>query len=160
MLHDYIFRHHPGCAAVHGAEASLGAVVRWFFSCFHYFFFFFFLNYLFMVCTGAYCCLRTFSSCAEQELLLVAVCGLLIGVASLVAEHDLLGRQASVVVASELSSCGTWALLPRGTWNLPRPGIEPVSPALAGRFLTSGPPGKSYSFILTQTFPRFILFIV
>ena len=28
-------------------------------------------------------------------------------------------------------------------WNLPRPGIEPVSPACAGRFLTSGPPGKS-----------------
>ena len=26
---------------------------------------------------------------------------------------------------------------------VPRPGIEHVSPALAGRFLTSGPPGKS-----------------
>ena len=28
-------------------------------------------------------------------------------------------------------------------WNLPGPGIEPVSPALAGDFLTTGPPGKS-----------------
>ena len=28
-------------------------------------------------------------------------------------------------------------------WDLPRPGIKPVSPALAGRFLTTGPPGKS-----------------
>ena len=28
-------------------------------------------------------------------------------------------------------------------WNLPGPGVEPVSPALAGRFLTTGPPGKS-----------------
>ena len=28
-------------------------------------------------------------------------------------------------------------------WDLPRPGLEPVSPALAGRFLTTAPPGKS-----------------
>ena len=28
-------------------------------------------------------------------------------------------------------------------WDLPRPGIEPVSPALAGGFLTTAPPGKS-----------------
>ena len=28
-------------------------------------------------------------------------------------------------------------------WDLPEPGIEPVSPALAGRFLSIGPPGKS-----------------
>ena len=28
-------------------------------------------------------------------------------------------------------------------WDLPRPGMEPVSPALAGRFLTTEPPGKS-----------------
>ena len=41
-----------------------------------------------------------------------------------------------------LSSCGTWVLLPRGMWDLPGPGIEPVSPALAGRFFTSGPPRK------------------
>ena len=33
----------------------------------------------------------------------------------------------------------------RGIWVLPRPGIEPVSPALAGRFLTTAPPGKSPS---------------
>ena len=28
-------------------------------------------------------------------------------------------------------------------WDLPRPGIKPVSPALAGGFLTTVPPGKS-----------------
>ena len=28
-------------------------------------------------------------------------------------------------------------------WNLPGSGIEPVSPAVAGRFPTTGPPGKS-----------------
>ena len=30
----------------------------------------------------------------------------------------------------------------RGMWDLPGPGIEPVSPALAGGFLTNAPPGK------------------
>ena len=34
-------------------------------------------------------------------------------------------------------------------WDLPGPGIEPVSPALAGEFLTSGPSGKSVMFVLT-----------
>ena len=27
-------------------------------------------------------------------------------------------------------------------WDLPGPGLEPVSPALAGGFLTTVPPGK------------------
>ena len=29
-------------------------------------------------------------------------------------------------------------------WDLPSPGLEPVSPALADRFLTTAPPGKPY----------------
>ena len=41
------------------------------------------------------------------------------------------------------SSCDTQTQLPRGTWNLPRPGIKPVSPALAGGSLTTEPPEKS-----------------
>ena len=41
------------------------------------------------------------------------------------------------------SSCGTWAQLLCGMWDLPGPGIEPVFPALAGGFLTTAPPGKS-----------------
>ena len=31
-----------------------------------------------------------------------------------------------------------------GRWNLPGAAIEPMSPASAGRFLTTGPRGKSY----------------
>ena len=54
-----------------------------------------------------------------------------------------LGAQASVVVARGLSSCGAWALSLRGMWDLPGPGIEPMSPALTGGFLTIVPPGKS-----------------
>ena len=42
---------------------------------------------LFLAVLGLHCCARAFSSCGEQGLLFVAVCGLLIAVASLVAEH-------------------------------------------------------------------------
>ena len=30
-------------------------------------------------------------------------------------------------------------------WGIPRPGLEPMFPALAGRFLTTAPPGKPLS---------------
>ena len=52
----------------------------------------------------------------------------------LVAEHRLQTRR--------LSSCGSRAHLLCGMWDLPRPGLEPVFPALAGRFSTTAPPGK------------------
>ena len=45
--------------------------------------------YLFLAVLGPCGCTRVFSSCAEQGLLFVAVCRLLIAVASLVAEHGL-----------------------------------------------------------------------
>ena len=54
-----------------------------------------------------------------------------------------LGTRASVAVSQGLITCGAEANLPPGSWDLPRPGIEPVCPALAGESLTSGPPGKS-----------------
>ena len=41
-----------------------------------------------------------------------------------------------------LSSCGTRAQLLHGMQDPPGPGIKPVSPALAGGFLTTAPPGK------------------
>ena len=33
-------------------------------------------------------------------------------------------------------------------WDLPGPGLEPVSPALAGGFLTTAPPVKPMDFVL------------
>ena len=42
-----------------------------------------------------------------------------------------------------LSSGGARAQLLLSMWDLPGPGIKPVSPALAGGFLSSAPPGKS-----------------
>ena len=65
---------------------------------------------------------------------LVAVRRLLIAVTSLAAEHRLWSVNSGVV--HELS-CPA-----RGMWDLPGPGIEPVSPALASRSLTTGPPEK------------------
>ena len=49
---------------------------------------------------------------------------------------------------SALSNRGTRPWLLRGTLDLPGPGINPVSPALAGRFLTTTQPGKPlFSFL-------------
>ena len=58
-----------------------------FFVCFV--FFFFKLINLFLAALGLRCGVWAFSSCGDQGLLFVAVCGLLIAVPSLVAEHRL-----------------------------------------------------------------------
>ena len=44
---------------------------------------------------------------------------------------------------ADFLSCIAQTELPQGMWNLPGAGIEPVSSALAGGFLTTGPPEKS-----------------
>ena len=80
-------------------------------------------------------CVRAFSSCGKRGPLFIAVRGPLTVAASLVAEHRLQTRR--------LSNCGSRAQLLHGMWDLPRPGLEPVSPALAGRLSTTAPPGKS-----------------
>ena len=87
-----------------------------------------------MAVLGLRFCARAFSSCGKQGPLFIAVRGPLIIAASLVAEHRLQTRR--------LSSCGSRAQLLHGMWDLPGPGLEPVSPALAGRFSTTAPPGK------------------
>ena len=50
---------------------------------------FIYLFYFFLAALGLHCCPQAFSSCGEQGLLFVVVRGLLIAVASLVAEHRL-----------------------------------------------------------------------
>ena len=81
-------------------------------------------------------CARAFSSCGQRGPPLIAVRGPLTIAAPPVAEHRLQTRR--------LSNCGSRAQLPRGTWDPPRPGLEPVSPALAGRLSTTTPPGKPW----------------
>ena len=87
-----------------------------------------------MAVLGLRFCARAFSSCGERGPLFITVRGPLTIAASLVAEHRLQTRR--------LSSCGSRAQSLRGMWDLPRPGLEPVSPALAGRVSTTAPPGK------------------
>ena len=79
-------------------------------------------------------CARAFSSCGKQGPLFITVRRPLTIAASLVVEHRLQTRR--------LSSCGSRAHLLCGMWDLPRPGLETVSPALAGSFSTTAPPGK------------------
>ena len=45
-------------------------------------------------------------------------------------------------------------------WDLPGPGLEPVSPALAGGFLTTEPPGKPQRLLFSSLIigERFVLF--
>ena len=93
-------------------------------------------------------CARAFSSCGERGPLFIVVHGPLTVTASLVVEHRLQTRR--------LSNCGSQDQLLRGMWDLPRPGLEPVSPALAGRFSTTAPPGKPLvcDFHITQLKPQ------
>ena len=86
-------------------------------------------------------CARAFSSCGEWGPLFIVVRGPVTIAASLVAEQRL--------QTLRLSSCGSRAQLLRGMWDPPRPGPEPASPALAGRFSTTAPPGK----------PQYVLFL-
>ena len=95
---------------------------------------------------------------ASRGYSLVLVQGLLIVVASLV-EHRLQNVPASVGAVQGLSGCSSWALKHRlnscGAWaqlicnmcDLPRPGIDPMSSALAGGFFTTEPPGKPLKFL-------------
>ena len=87
-----------------------------------------------MAVLGPRLCARAFPSCGKWGPLFITVRGPLTIAASLVAEHRLQTRR--------LSNCGSRAQLLRGMWDLPRPGLEPVSPALAGRLSTTAPPGK------------------
>ena len=97
-------------------------------------------------------CARAFSSCSKWGPLFIAVRRPLTVAASLVVEHRLQTRR--------LSNCGSRAQLLRGMWDLPRPGLEPVSPALTGRFSTTVPPGKpASSFLKAEYYSIFSLFL-
>ena len=97
-----------------------------------------------MAVLGLRFCARAFSSCGKWGPLFIAVRGPLTIAASLVAEHRLQTRR--------LSSCGSRAHLLRGMWDPPRPGLEPMSAALAGRLSTTAPPGKPYTAFIVRNF--------
>ena len=83
---------------------------------------------------GLWCCAWAFSSCNEQGLLSA------FGVwASPCGGSSCCGVQALGMWAQQMGHLGLTALQCSGS---PQPGIELVSPELAGGFLTIGPPGK------------------
>ena len=88
--------------------------------------------YLFHGCAGCLMLLKLFSSCEARA------------VAPLVADHGLCspvgGPPGSRAQAQQLRLPGLVAV--RHMWDLPWSGVEPVSPALAGRFFTTELPGK------------------
>ena len=91
-------------------------------------------------------CARASSSCGKQGPLFIAVRGPLTIAAPPVTEHRLQTRR--------LSSCGSRAQSLCGMWDPPRPGPEPVSPALAGRLSTTAPPEKPCFCFFQINIPR------
>ena len=105
-----------------------------------------------MAVLGLRFCARAFSSCGKRGPLFIAVHGPLIIAASLVVEHRLQMRR--------LSNCSLQAQSLRGMWDPPRPGPEPVSPALAGRPSTTAPPGKPHFISFYFSFSFFLSFFL
>ena len=65
---------------------------------------------------------------------------------SMDSRHTGFSSCGSRALERRLSSCGAQAQLLRDMWDLPGPGLEPVSPALAGGLPTTAPPGKPWTF--------------
>ena len=91
-----------------------------------------FLKSYLWLCRGLHCCTRAFSGCGEH------VSSPVVGGCS---RHGAWAPERRPVAAA----CGPRCLLACG---ISPPGMEPTSPALAGGFSTSGPPGKSWASLL------------
>ena len=87
-----------------------------------------------------------FCSCGEQGLL--ACCRV---PAPHVSSFSYCGCRA---LEHRLCSCGTRAYLLHGTWDLPGPGIEPISPALSDGFFTTESPGKPCYIVFTLVYAQ------
>ena len=90
---------------------------------------------LFLAAQGLRYCLWVFSGCGKWGLL--SSC-------SAQASHcgSFFCGRARVLRCESFSSCGVQAQLPHSMWDLLVLVIEPMSPSLAGRFLTTEPPGQ------------------
>ena len=113
----------------------------------------FFLNFIYLfiyllAALGLRCCVRAFSLVAVSRGYSSLWCMgfslwwllLLWSTGSRRAGFSSCGLQA---LERRLSSCGAQAQLLCSMWDLPGPGIKPMSPALAGGFPTTAPPRKS-----------------
>ena len=91
--------------------------------------------YLFLLVLGLSCCTRAFSGCCEQGSPFLRC--LAFSLRWLLLFQSVGSRCVGV------NRCSTRTELLWGMWDLPGPGMEPVSSALAGGFLSTGPPEKS-----------------
>ena len=113
---------------------------------------------------GLRCCTRAFSSCSEPGPLYFPFAGfslhwlLLLGstgsrCTGFSNSSIRLCSCGSRALECWLSSCGISSFLLSGMWDLPRPGLEPMSSTLAGGFLTTGPPEKPLLFSIYSKLP-------
>ena len=102
-----------------------------------YLFIYFWLRWVFVAAcglslvavSGGYSSLRCAGFSLQWLLLLRSTGSRRAGFSSVARRLSSCGSRA---LERRLSSCGAWAQLLCGMWDLPRPGLEPVSPALAG----------------------------
>ena len=125
-------------------------------------FFFFFLIYLVFTVLGL-CCSKTFSLwwsgatlqlwCVDFSLqwffLMQSTGSRCRG--SVAVAHSLNSCNPQAV-EHRLNSCRTWALFFCYLWDLPRPAIEPMSPASVGWLFATEPPGKAQSTSFNKIF--------
>ena len=126
---------HSLCLCLYSCPAPRFYRTFFFFKIVIIFSFLFKCIYLFLAVLGLRLCTRALSSCGKWGPPLIAVRRPLTVASSPVVEHRLQTRR--------LSSCGSRAQLLHGMWDLPRPGLEPVSPALAGGLSATAPPRKT-----------------
>lgn len=88
----------------------------------------------FLAALGLRCCSWGFSRCGK--------CWLLCSCGAQASPRCAFSLQSTGLQAGRLGSCSAPAQQPRGTWDLPRPAIEPVALAFQGGLLTTGPSGK------------------
>ena len=128
--------------------------------------FFLFID-LFLAAVGLNCFAQAFSSFSKWGLFCYGAWACLCSGFSC-CRAQALGMKASVIAPCRLSSwgswdlqwmsfnsCGAWAYLLSGMWNLPGPGIEPVSTAFASKFLSTVPLEKS-----KKLFFKWYLFLI
>ena len=135
-----------------------------------FFFFFFIVLFIYFWLYWVFAAAQTFSSCGEQELLSsctawashcsgfswcraqALACA---GFSTCSIQAQCAGFSTCSIQAQQLwllgsrpqlNSCGPWAQLLCGIWGLPGSGIEPMFPAVAGRFFTTVSPGQSSLF--------------
>ena len=98
--------------------------------------------YVFLTVLGLSCSSRALSSCSEWGPL--SSCRLLNTVASLVVEHGLWGMHCFSICSTQAQQLCYMGLVAPGHVESSQTRDQTVSSALAVRFLTTGPPGKSY----------------